>query len=84
MQVRDLDAGVQERLKAAAAARGQSLSEFLRIELARLADQLEVRSRAAGLREGLLPGMSAPMGLRKDFDLQSFLDDMRRERDGRE
>ncbi len=80
VQVRDLDAGVQERLKAAAAARGQSLSEFLRIELARLADQLDEKRRITDI---LFPGMSMPITLHRDFDMQSFIDEMKAERDSR-
>ncbi len=79
MQVRDLDESVQERLKAAAAARGQSLSEFLRVELARLADQLEERK---GIRQRLFPGLG-PIRPRGDFDFQAFLDEMHAERDAR-
>lgn len=45
MQVRDLDAGVQKKLSAAAAAEGLSLSAFLRRELTRLSEQLDVRQR---------------------------------------
>jgi hypothetical protein len=50
VQVRDLDAAVQERLRAAAEDEGLSLSAFLRRELTRLADHLDVRARAEALR----------------------------------
>lgn len=46
VQVRDLDAGVQERLRKSAAKEGLSLSAFLRRELTELARSLEVRERA--------------------------------------
>ena len=45
MQVRDVDPTVDERLKAAAAARGLSYSEFLRRELSRMADLLHIEDR---------------------------------------
>ena len=46
VQVRDLDASVQERLSKSAAKEGLSLSAFLRRELTSLARSLEVRERA--------------------------------------
>ncbi len=49
VQVRDLDSGVQERLRAAAEREGISLSAFLRRELTSLANNLEVRDRAREL-----------------------------------
>lgn len=49
MQVRDLDEDVQRRLRDAAAQEGMSLSAFLRRELARLADRLEVKAKADDL-----------------------------------
>ena len=60
MQVRDLDPGVQAKLRSAAAREGLTLSGLLRRELTRLADQLEVRERAASLGERNRLGM--PIG----------------------
>lgn len=63
MQVRDLDADVQERLRASAAKEGLSLSAFLRRELTELARDLEVRERAGhettlqAMLGGPLPGL---------------------------
>lgn len=51
MQVRDLDASVQERLRKSAAREGLSLSAFLRRELTDLAQKLEVRERATRLNQ---------------------------------
>lgn len=51
MQVRDLDASVQERLRKSAAREGLSLSAFLRRELTELARNLEVRERADRLNQ---------------------------------
>ena len=65
MQVRDLDAAVQERLRKSAEKEGLSLSAFLRRELTSLARSLEVRERADRLNAkpvrnalgGPLPGL---------------------------
>ncbi len=46
VQVRDLDVGVQELLKAASEREGMSLSAFLRRELTRLAARLEAQELA--------------------------------------
>lgn len=51
VQVRDLDAGVQERLRKSATREGLSLSAFLRRELTTLAKSLEVRERADRLNQ---------------------------------
>ena len=48
MQVRDLDEGVQQRLRDAAAKEGVSLSAFLRRELTRIADRIDVEAKLAG------------------------------------
>jgi len=61
VQVRDLDEGVQERLRLAAEREGMSLSAFLRRELTRLVDQLEIRARADALRS------RNRLGVSKDF-----------------
>ena len=45
MQVRDLDPVVNDRLKAAAAKRGLSYSEYLRRELTRIAERMRVEER---------------------------------------
>ena len=65
VQVRDLDASVQDRLNKSAAQEGLSLSAFLRRELTSLARTLEVRERADRLNAkpvrnalgGPLPGL---------------------------
>ncbi len=49
MQVRDLDPDVNERLKAAAASKGLSYSEYLRRELTRIAERLRIEQRWAEL-----------------------------------
>lgn len=59
MQVRDLDAEVQQRLRDAARAEGLTLSAFLRRELTRLSEQIEARSRADALRSRNRWGMAA-------------------------
>jgi plasmid stability protein len=58
VQVRDLDADVQQALRAAAAREGMSLSAFLRRELTRLAELLEMRSRADALHSRNRLGVS--------------------------
>ena len=45
VQVRDLDPVVNDRLKAAAAKRGLSYSEYLRRELTRIAERMRVEER---------------------------------------
>lgn len=63
VQVRDLDAGVLERLRKCASKEGLSLSAFLRRELTELARDLEVRERAGhettlqAMLGGPLPGL---------------------------
>jgi plasmid stability protein len=49
VQVRDLDQEVSERLKAAAASKGLSYSEYLRRELTRIAEGLRIADRWAAL-----------------------------------
>lgn len=51
VQVRDLDEAVQQTLREAAARNGMSLSAFLRRELTRLAQGLEVEARADSLEK---------------------------------
>ncbi len=60
MQVRDLDPAVQTNLRDAAALEGLSLSAFLRRELTRLSEQLDVRRRANALGE--LNRLGVPIG----------------------
>ncbi len=48
MQVRDLDETVQQRLRDAAGREGISLSAFLRRELTRIADRIEVEAKLEG------------------------------------
>ncbi|NEN04624.1 hypothetical protein G3T36_01940 [Diaminobutyricibacter tongyongensis] len=50
VQVRDLDPDVDERLKAAAVAKGISYSEYLRRELTRIAEGLRIDDRWAALQ----------------------------------
>ncbi len=54
MQVRNLDAAVQDRLQKSARQEGLSLSAFLRRELTELAHELEVQERAEGLNDSSL------------------------------
>lgn len=49
VQVRDLDQAVHDRLKAAAASKGLSYSEYLRRELTRIAERLRIEERWATL-----------------------------------
>jgi hypothetical protein len=49
VQVRDLDPAVNDRLKAAAAKRGLSYSEYLRRELTRIAERIRIEERWAEL-----------------------------------
>lgn len=58
VQVRDLDVDVQQALRAAAAREGMSLSAFLRRELTRLAEHLEIRSRVDALQSRNRLGVS--------------------------
>lgn len=48
VQVRDLDAAVQQRLLSAARQEGLSLSAFLRRELTALAEDIEMRGKLDG------------------------------------
>ncbi|MET4780371.1 hypothetical protein [Glaciihabitans sp. UYNi722] len=48
VQVRNLDESAGEKLRAAAASRGLSLSAYLRQELTRLADEVDARNRLGG------------------------------------
>ena len=59
VQVRDLDADVQQALRDAAAREGMSLSAFLRRELTRLAEHLEVKGRAEALQARNRLGVSS-------------------------
>ncbi len=45
VQVRDLDPDVNDRLKAMAASKGLSYSEYLRRELTRIAERLRIEER---------------------------------------
>ena len=89
VQVRDLDPAVNERLKAAAAKRGLSYSEYLRRELTRIAERMRVEERWAELtrdhegwvaevrsqpREPLEPG---------DVDIETIVGWLHDDRDGR-
>ena len=58
MQVRDLDPEVQQTLRDAAAREGVSLSAYLRRELTRLAELIEVKDRADALRSRNRLGVS--------------------------
>ena len=59
VQVRDLDPVVQQTLRDAAAREGLSLSAFLRRELTRLAELVEVKERTDALRSRNRLGVSA-------------------------
>jgi plasmid stability protein len=68
VQVRNLDADVQERLREAAEKEGLSLSAFLRRELTRLAEQLTLAQR---FEHAAIPGFretreSLVNGIRED------------------
>lgn len=54
VQVRNLDAAVQNRLQRSASQEGLSLSAFLRRELTTLARELEIQERADGLNDSSL------------------------------
>ena len=59
VQVRDLDADVQQKLSEGAAREGLSLSAFLRRELTRVAARVEAEGTRDrwGVSGGLLPGV---------------------------
>lgn len=61
MQVRDLDLDVQQALREAAAREGMSLSAFLRRELTRLAERIEIGTRVSSLQS------RNRLGVSKDF-----------------
>ena len=84
VQVRDLDAAVQERLCKSAAQEGLSLSAFLRRELTELARSLEVRERASRLNQkptrNALGGSILKL---KGISTQEIVDLIREDRDSR-
>jgi hypothetical protein len=63
VQVRDLDADVNERLKAAASAKGLSYSEYLRRELTRIAERLRIEQRWAELTAAREARLDEELGL---------------------
>lgn len=73
VQVRDLDAGVQERLRKSAEKEGLSLSAFLRRELTELARDLEVRERA-GHETTLQTMLGGPLPGLKSLGAQDIVD----------
>ena len=81
MQVRDLDAGVQERLRKSADKEGLSLSAFLRRELTELARDLEVRERADRLDSGgLRSRLGGPLPGLEGISTQEIVDIIREQR----
>lgn len=84
VQVRNLDAGVQEQLVKAAAQEGLSLSEFLRRELTVLAKHVEVRERARQLNSGNLRNkLGGPFPGLQRIDIQEIVRMTREDRDSR-
>lgn len=84
MQVRNLDAGVQEQLRKAAAKEGLSLSAFLRKQLTELARNLEVRERADRLNAGTLRNkLGGPFPALQGIDIQEIVRMTREDRDQR-
>lgn len=81
VQVRDLDAGVQEQLRKAAAKEGLSLSAYLRRELTRIARSLEVRARADRLNSGSIRNtLGGPFPELKGIPTQQIVDIIREQR----
>lgn len=81
MQVRNLDAGVQEQLANAAAKEGLSLSAFLRRELTRIARSIEVRERADFLNSGSIRNaLGGPFPELKGISTQEIVDIIREHR----
>ena len=78
VQVRDLDANVQEKLREAAAREDMTLSAFLRRELTRLAAQLDAQARVDDLRARNRLGVPANF-----FDGLDLVAMVREDRDGR-
>jgi plasmid stability protein len=84
VQVRNLDAGVQEQLRKAAAKEGLSLSAFLRKQLTELARNLEVRERADRLNAGTLRNkLGGPFPALQGIDIQEIVRMTREDRDQR-
>lgn len=84
MQVRNLNAGVQEQLRKAAAKEGLSLSAFLRKQLTELARNLEVRERADRLNAGTLRNkLGGPFPALQGIDIQEIVRMTREDRDQR-
>lgn len=82
MQVRNLNAGVQEQLRKAAAKEGLSLSAFLRDQLTELARTLEVRERADRLNAGTLRNaLGGPFPELQGIPLQEVVRMIRQDRD---
>jgi plasmid stability protein len=82
VQVRNLDAGVQEQLRKAAAKEGLSLSAFLRHQLTDLAHNLEVRERADRLNAGTLRNkLGGPFPELQGIPIQEIVQMIREDRD---
>lgn len=71
VQVRDLDPDVNTRLKAAAAAKGLSYSEYLRRELTRIAESLRIDDRWAALQARNRVRRAAPREPFEPVDIDS-------------
>jgi hypothetical protein len=76
VQVRDLDAGVHERLRKSATKEGLSLSAFLRRELTELARDLDVQERA-GYGTTLQAMLGGPLPGLEDVTTQDIVDAIR-------
>ncbi len=84
VQVRNLDAGVQEPLVRAAEKEGLSLPEFLRRELTALAKHLQVRERARQLNSGKIRNqLGGPFPGLQGIDIQEIVRKTREDRDNR-
>lgn len=82
MQVRDLDADVQERLRTAAARDGLSLSAFLRKKLTELADDLDVMERARQLNSAQM-ALGGPFKGFEQIKSEELVAMIREDRDSR-
>jgi hypothetical protein len=91
VQVRDLDPIVNDRLKAAAAKKGLSYSEFLRRELTRMAERFRIEDRWHDITErpwtpfsgtpSVLDNTSTGGAAPIDFPVEEIVRIIREERD---
>lgn len=87
VQVRNLDAGVQEQLAKAAAQEGLSLSAFLRRELTNMADYLALMERARRLGitnpQSIRNKLGGPFPELQKIDIRDIVRMTREDRDSR-